>query len=334
MKQNYFIIIIFCLLSVSITAQPVLTYSGNAPQIGDVYNASGIPYGGSFDPGPAGGNQNWDFSDIQPIISTSSAVVDAASTPFVDDFPDATIAYVNIPTTNTYSYQQLTTSEMFYVGVVMDSDINHFPDSRKEMQYPFSYNDVYTDTYLFIFPSDLMLIHTQGTITVTADAWGSVKTPAGSYNSTLRLKKENVYTDSVWNTGGVLMSVTTYYETFYDWYTATSHYPVLSIMVTDEGASSIAYATQTGGIEDNQLLSQITVWPNPADNIICVKFSDEITDKIEIEVVGLTGQSIMPLKESGNRQFSADISRLIPGTYLLLIKTGSGGVATSRFIKR
>ncbi len=332
MKKYYLLTIFAYLFAITIIAQPVITYSGNAPQIGDNYYVSAVPYGGSFDPGSAGGNQNWDFSDVQPVISATSAVVDATTTPFTSDFPEANIAYVNIPATGTYSYHQLTTSEMFYVGVVMDSDINHFPDSKKEMQFPFSYNDVYTDTYFYIFPSELMLIHERGTITVTADAWGSVKTPAGSYNSTLRLKEEEIYTDSVWNTGGTLMSVTTHSLTNYNWYTADSHYPVLSIEVTDEGASSMAYATQTGGIEDNPLLSQITIWPNPVDDMIEVKLSDAVTDKMEIEIVSTTGQPLIPLKKSGNHQFSADISRLTPGVYLLRLKGSSGISATSKFI--
>ena len=337
MKKYYLIATIACLLTSTMAAQPVITYSGNAPQIGDVYYASGVPYGSSFDPGPAGGNQSWDFSDIQPIISVSAAVVDAASTPFADDFPEATIAYVNVPSTNTYSYHQLTTSEMFYVGVgsspgTSNEDINHFPDAKKEMQYPFSYNDVYTDTYFYIFPSELMLIHERGTITATADAWGSVKTPAGTYNSTLRVKEEESYTDSVWNIGGTLMSVTTYSLTNYNWYTATSHYPVLSIEVTEEGASSIAYSSQTGGIEDNPLLSQITIYPNPVDDIIHVKLSDVVTDKMEINIVSLTGQQLMHLENTGNRQYSADISSLSPGIYFLRTKNSSGNMATSKFI--
>jgi len=339
MKKNYIISIIACLITIGITAQPVITHNGNAPQIGDVWSVSGIPYGSSFDPGPAGGGQSWDFSDIQPTLSMSGAAVDPASTPFADDFPEANIAYVNIPSTNTYSYHQISTSEMFYVGVGMDpgtstENINHFPDAIKGMQYPFSFNDVYTDTYFFIFPSDLMLIHERGTITATADAWGSVKTPAGTYNSTLRIKKEKVYTDSVWNTGGDLMSVTTHSLTDYEWYTTTSHYPVLSIEVTDDGASGISYASSVTGIEDNPLLSQISIYPNPADDIINVKLADGITEKLEIAIVSQMGQQLMQLAETGNNQLSADISGLAPGVYFLRIKSSSGNYATSRFIKR
>ncbi len=337
MKKNYIITIIACLFTIGISAQPVINYSGNAPQIGDVYNVSGTL--GSFDPGPAGGGQSWDFSDVQPTISAGVIAVDPALTPFADDFPEATIAFRdNDPSLESYNYWQLTTSEMFTLGIGTDPGSNqtiiHYPDSRKMMQYPFAFNDTYTDTYFYAYPSALMLIHRRGTITATADAWGSVKTPAGTYNNTLRIEKEKVYTDSVWNAGGDLMNVTTHYETDYEWYTASSHYPVLQIEVTEAGSFSLSYSSLIGGIEDNPLLSQISIYPNPADDIINVKLSDGITDKIEINIVSLMGQQLTQLEEAGNHQFSADISGLAPGVYFLTIKSSSGNYATSRFIKR
>jgi len=339
MKKNYLITIISCLFTLGMAAQPVITYNGNAPQIGDVYNVSGIPYGSTFDPGPAGGGQSWDFSDVQPTLSMGTTAVNPASTPFADDFPEATISFRdNDPSYESYNYWQLSNSEMFILGIGTDPGPNqtiiHYLDSRKMMQYPFAFNDTYTDTYYYAYPSAIMLIHRRGTITATADAWGSVITPAGTYNSTLRIKKEKVYTDSVWNNGGDLMNVSTQSLTDYEWYTASSHYPVLNIEVTDEGASGISYSSLVGGIEDNALLSQISIYPNPADDIINVKLTDAVTDKMEIDIVNLKGQQLAQLEKTGNNQFSADISGLVPGVYFLKIKSSPGKSVSARFIKR
>lgn len=336
MKKKYFITIIAYLFTMGITAQPVITYNGNAPQIGDSYNLSGTL--GSFDPGTAGGGQSWDFSDVQSTISAGVIGVNPASTPFADDFPEATIAFRDNDTSlETYNYWQLTSSEMFVLGMGTDpgpnQTINHYPDPRKIMQYPFAFNDTYTDNYFYAYPSAIMLLHRRGTITATADAWGSVKTPASTYSSTLRIKQERVYTDSVWNNGGDLMSVTTHSETDYEWYTATSHYPVLHIQVTEAG-SSLSYSSLVGGIEDNPLLSQISIYPNPADDIINVRLTDGISDKIEIALVSQMGQQLTQLTETGNHQFSADISGLAPGVYFIRIKSSSGNYATSIFIKQ
>ena len=332
MKKIYLITII-CLIASGITAQPVITYSGNAPKIGDHFYYSGVPYGSTYDPGPAGGNQSWDFSDVQSVISIENIAVDPASTPNAADFPEATVAFTDHDNL-IFSYSQITSSAMFHLGDDQGSG-NVFPytDSRKEMQYPFSFNDSYSDTYSFAFPSAVMLIHESGTITATADAWGSVKTPAGTYNSTLRIKKEEVIIDSVWNTGGDLMSVTTHSLTDYEWYTASSHYYVLAIEVTDDGTSGISWLSSPNGIAANGILSQAVIFPNPARNIINAKLSGDASDKMEINVVNLTGQQLMPLVKTGNGRFSADISQLPQGVYFLEIKNSSGNCVTKKFIK-
>ena len=336
MKKIYLFTIILSLFSIGIAAQPVITYSGNAPQIGDYLNYSALPYGSTFDPGPAGGNQSWDFSDVQSIISLETIAVDPASTPNAADFPEATIAFHDPNSSyEDYSYSQISSSAMFHLGNDQGSG-NVFPytDSRKEMQYPFSYNDTYTDTYSFASPSDLMLIHESGIMTVTADAWGSVKTPAGTFNSTLRIKKEKVYTDSVWNTGGDLMSVTIHSLTDYVWYTANSHYYVLAIEVTDDGESGISWSSSANDIKENPVLSQINIFPNPANNIINVKIAGGNTEIPDIELVSLLGEKLTQLTETGSHQFSADISSFTSGIYFLRFKNSSGSIITKKFVKQ
>ena len=336
MKKNYFITILAYLFTMGLTAQPVITYNGNAPQIGDIYHESGSF--GTFDPGPAGGGQSWDFSAIQPAISVEVTAVNPSTTPFANDFPEATIAFRdNDSSLESYNFWQLTGSEYFYIGMGTspgpNPSINHYPDTKKIMQYPFAFNDTYTDNYFYDYPSALMLLHRRGTIITIADAWGNIKTPAGTYNSTLRIKKLMVYTDSVWNNGGELMSVTAHSETVYEWYTATSHYPVLHIQVTEAG-TLISYTSLVGGIENNPLLSQISVYPNPANDIINVKLTDVISGKVEISLLNPKGQTLTQLTETGNRIFSTDISRLASGAYFIRIENNSGSFATSKFIKQ
>ncbi len=333
MKKNYLFTIILILFALGVVAQPVITYSGNAPQIGDHIYTSAVPYGSSFDPGPAGGNQSWDFSDVQPIISMENIAIDPASTPNAADFPEATIAFSD-PENLIFSYSQITSSALIHLGNDQGSgNVLPYTDSRKEMQYPFSYNDTYSDTYSFASLSSVMLIHESGTITATANAWGSVKTPAGTYNSTLRVKKVMVFTDSVWNTEGDLMNVTSDSFTSYEWYTATSHYFVLSIGVDSDGASSIAWTSSANGIKDNPLLSQINVFPIPADNIINVKIAEGKSEDMVIDLISSSGKELKPLTKTGNRQFSADISRLPSGIYFLRFKNGSGNIVAKEFIK-
>ena len=205
MKKKNIILIVICLMGISITAQPVITHDGNAPQIDDIYASSGDF--GSFDPGPDGAGQSWDFSDITPTFSSLATVVTPGSTPFADEFPEATVAFHYTGDAESYSYAEVTNSEMFNDGVGFDPGganeyVIHYTDAVKLMNYPFSFSDSYTDTYYADYTIvEGMLTHEWGNVTVTADAWGSVTTPAGTFGNTLRVKREMVYTDSVWMMG-------------------------------------------------------------------------------------------------------------------------------------
>jgi len=209
----------------------------------------------------------------------------------------------------------------------------HYTDAVKLMQYPFSFNNTYADSYFAAYSAvEGMLTHENGTITVTADAWGSVTTPAGTYNNTLRVKSERTYTDSVWM-NGVFVYANTFTETDYEWYTASSHTPVISISDTGDGTSA-TYRSETVGIEDNPLLSEVSIYPNPAGNTIYIKLPESDIENAEIYIVNLTGQQLSQLENTGNRKFSADISGLVPGVYFLRIKSSPGNLTTTKFIKR
>ena len=335
MKKNYYVIIVISLLSLGLTAQPIITYNGNAPQIGDTYELAGD--NGSYDPGPSGANQNWDFSDITPTLFNSETAITPESTPFADDFPEATIAFHYTGDNESYSYAQVSTTEMLNDGVGFDPGSEneffiHYTDAVKLMQYPFSFSDTYTDTYFSAYNLAELLTHERGNITVTADAWGSVSTPENTYSNTLRVKKERISTDSVWMSG-IFLYVNTTTQTDYEWYTATSHTPVISISITDDG-SSVSYRTDGVGIGEEQFLqSQINIYPNPATNRINVKLPKGNKTDMDIYIFDLQGKQVTQLKKTGVSQFSADISSLAPGEYVVAIKGNSTQYIAKRFIK-
>ena len=336
MKKNYFFTIIIYLFTTGISAQPVITYNGNAPQEGDVYHFAGAS--GTFDPGSPGANQTWDFSSITPAFSTLVTAVNPASTPFAADFPESNFSFHYTGDYESYSYDEVSTSEMLNDGVGFDPGGNneyfiHYTDAVKLIQYPFSYNNTYTDTYYSAYSAvEGMLTHETGTITVTADAWGSVITPVGTYSNTLRVKSERNYTDSVWM-NNVFVYANTYTATDYEWYTASSHTSVFSISETD-GGTSASYRSDAVGINNKTHLPEISIYPNPACNSIHVNLPKSNVDNARIDIISLTGQQVLQLIKTGNRQYSADISRLVPGVYFLSIKNSEGNIVTPGFIKQ
>ena len=338
MRRKYYVLILSLLFAFGIKAQFVITYAGNAPQIGDVFNIEGT-MDGDYDPGPAGGGQIWDFSAVQPNILGGITAIDPASTPFSSDFPEATIAFRDNDTSyEKYNYWNLSGSELFYLGMASDpganQNINIFPDTRKIMQYPFAYNDSFIDSYWFPSISELMTIHHRGTISATADAWGVVKTPAGTFLNTLRVKKVKVYTDSVWNGAGDLMNVANHTETAYEWYSENEHYPILTIQVTETGSSSISYKTPENGIGTENLNPRIQVSPNPVRDELHVKISGNVDETFTIHILNLSSQDIEQFSHKGKSSFSIDVAFLPPGLYFLQIEKAAGELSSTKFIKR
>ena len=335
MKKKYYVIIVICLTSLGLTAQPVITYNGNAPQIGDIYHFSAD--NGSYDPGSAGANQNWDFSNIPPSFSSTETAVTPESTPFANDFPEANIAFHYTGDNEAYSYADVSTSAMLNDGVGFNpGDDNeyfiHYTDAVMLMQYPFSYADTYTDSYYSAYSFEEMLTHEWGNITVTADAWGSVTTPEDTYNNTLRVKSERIFTDSVWMSG-IFLYANTFTQTSYGWYTSTSHTPAISISVTSDGTTA-SYRTDALGVEEEALTDlSINIYPNPAINEVHIRLPEGSKPDRTIYMLDLQGKQVAQIKKEGSDEFSADISALAPGEYVILIKIGFTQYTTIKFIK-
>ena len=332
MKRIYYFVVALCLINAGLKAQPVITYNGNASKIGDTYNFSGEV--GSFDPGPAGVNQTWDFSNISPTFTSSPNAVTPASTPYAGTFPEATIALAQSGENNSYIYSKVSTSEMLNVGIANTLDgggelIIHYTDPVKLLKYPFSFSESYTDSYYTSYSMmEGMTTHEWGNATVTADAWGSVTTPAGTYN-TLRIKRERTYTDSIWM-AGIFISANTYTQTDYEWYTATSHTPVISISVTGDG-TTITYRTDyVSGIEETPGV-QVNVFPNPVTDQLTIQSEKKIKN---IRLLSARGQLINEFPESNDQYHQTiDFSNLPKGAYFIEIGFSNGISVTRKVIR-
>ena len=335
MEKKYYSVIAICLISLGLTAQPVITYDGNAPQIGETYYYSGDI--GTYDPGPSGANQNWDFSGISPSFFTSSVAVNPASTPFAGDFPEATIAFDQNGDGETFIYSEISPAEMLNVGVGSiagsggDELIIHYTDAVKLLQYPFSFSDTYTDTYFtsYSFMGE-MVTHEWGDITVMADAWGTVSTPEGTYNA-LRVKSESVYTDSVW-VSGVFISATTHTKTDYNWYTSTLHTPVFGISVTEDG-TSVSYRTNLTGTGEQQSRNvQVDIFPNPVTDNLTIQSEKALSCIWLLSVNGRQMDKISFGTALTNR-YSMKLGMYPEGVYFVKLKFDDGSILTKKIIK-
>jgi len=328
MKNILITIVAIFLINIGIKAQPVITYSGNAPQIGESYIFSGD--NGTFDPGSAGANQSWDFSTITASYSYRVAVVSPGSTPFDSDFPESNTAFHFTGDNESYVYGEENTTESLNDGVGFNSgDFIHYTDAVKNMVYPFSYNDSYTDSYFTSYTmAEGMVTHEHGNVTVTADAWGSVTTPANVYNNTLRVKSVYTYTDSIFMMGTFISATTGSYSD-YEWYTATSHTSVIGISVTADG-TSVSYRSDGVGIDEQaSSRQQIHLYPNPATDKIDIELPKEPDNSTEVNIYNSKGKQVSQFTMTKGSS-TANISSLSPGMYVVTIGNNYAG----KFIKK
>jgi len=330
MKRVYFLLSLALLVSMTVSAQPTITYE-NAPKIGDVYYQAF--FNTPLEPGPGGANQNWNYGDVQSENTEQIDVISPSGTPFENSFPEANITFsFEDEDGQVYSYADLSSAEMlsYGVGIIADTGnlIMHYTDPDKQMEFPFSYQDTFTDDFFANFQAMGMTVHRRGTSTVTADAWGSITTPETNFNNVLRVKAETNTVDSVW-LGSVFIMARTSSSTDYSWYTGDDGYPVFTITISQNDQASDtsgSYKTSAQSVgETANNLSNIRVYPNPASSILYVSIPLENEADLNISLLDLTGKEIIRKEHDFSVQrnpVTLDLNDLSPGMYFLRVNDG------------
>ena len=292
--KKIILIMLLAIVVIQLEAQITLTQSNNAYQIGDEYVGTDINIDG-IEPGDAGENVTWDFSNLTETVPFTATVVNASNTPYTDLFSLATEAiYIDTTTTNTYYYYNSTSEALQYMGTGRNDD-NHFLfyDFEKYLSYPFTYGSVFTDDYMYMFGTDY---EAHGEVTVTADAYGTLITPEETFENVIRIKTEMHSLDTFF-----FYSEPFYFYEYenvkYQWFNNESHYPIMSIYNYHEvgewgfeggfGHYLTDYTTVTN-IENNN--SEISVFPNPSTGTFTI--TNYELQIMNIEITDITGKLI------------------------------------------
>lgn len=100
---------------------------------------------------------------------------------------------------------------------------------------------------------------------------------------------------------------------------------VYSVQVSNEESCSVDKILEiiTTGLSYSQRLEQLmTVFPNPTDGLLYLKFDQSLNEAVVIDLIDLTGKMIQSRQfEPGKEQFQLDLSNLVAGVYHLRVKT-------------
>lgn len=271
-------------------AQPVILNGDNIATTSYSYPVKvNLGYSGSV---ATGANQTWDFSSETGMSAGAITIYDPASTPLGSNFLNSNFGFLVV---NMYSYLQITPTEMLEHAETITSigdTYDYSLDSKKILQFPFSYGNSFTDSY-----STPSMLHD---VEVTYSGYGTLILPGG-------LTFENV----------VLVSEMSNLTNEYRWYTTN---PLMSIVIYREQDNVLVWieADPNLAIEENQSAT-FKVYPNPVADLLTIK-TENISELNPIEVFTIDGKLIKSVEPSfQNGSMNVSTNELENGAYVLVI---------------
>lgn len=330
---------------ISITGDDFLGLIGKSFTVQDTLAEppGGIP----VNVGSAGANQSWDFSDLVVGGFTSTRLfLDPASTPYAGDYPGANFVISQIAQEDTFAIQSyeflfVDNSGLTEFGFVLesgDSTIYEDSDDPSGVALPVSFNttwsEVEVDTTEF---SGIMNVNIDSTVN-TADAWGSVTLPSGTYDA-LRLRTDDKFTTETY-VNGVLISSNTSTSIGYEWI-SKEQFIVVAIEGQDDDPNpnftmasyvTMITATTTDVVEDNYGQSAVlkALYPNPFSSSLTIEMESTVQGG-NVSVFDLLGRRVRTLETSGSAGNQTIVwngrtdsgSKASPGMYLIRVESNN-----------
>jgi Secretion system C-terminal sorting domain len=323
----------------SITAQPTITATGINGIPGEVYSYASGPYIFS---GNAGANQFWDLSSATSTTAGTFTFLLPANTPFPTFSPSSNMCALNTINSNTlYSYftQTPTTNQLNGYAFGNAPALNGtYSNPYTGLVFPFTYGNTFSDTYKSdYFLSSTVTAKRTGTITATADAYGTIITPLDTFYNTLRVSSTSTYSDSIFN--GTSVSVTNYISYNIAWYLDGVHNALFTISNNEVNGTpnfSSTYLTSLPLKIENNLLDKnsLTLSPNPTAGLIRININNRLIKRIVIKDLNGKQLKVEDLTALNSKNLDFDISSLHNGVYIAEIETSDNRVIQKRIIKQ
>ena len=253
----------------------------------------------NWDSGSSGPNQSWDYANLMSGESCDYIAMNPAATPYFDSFPNSDIYFLCTfmdgqgQKTEQHTYYQVEGNTLQLSGNVsisitnpsFDSIFIVYIDPLDWGTFPYSYEDLTDDTFearvtSYIGGQTIVAIQ-EGSSTHEVDSYGSLTTPAGTFENTLRVKRIEFAVNSI--PGIPFSSPQESYR--YTWYGENENGVLLnldSIVIKDfmgsvvsttyNGSYRIAGPTMTS--TNTLLQNEITIFPNPTHEYLNIKLQN------------------------------------------------------------
>lgn len=292
--------------------------------------------------GAAAASQTWNFSSLalNPVPAILRTYATTTGAPSASSFPTATlIEREGLTNAQGINYHRINATEWVILGDVDSTgQVNVNPDPQTIFKYPCTYNSTFKDTF-YVDDPDLGAIELK-TVT-TANAWGTIQTQLGTFNS-LRLQRVSAATLSLFGIPVKIDIVAT------EWWTTQYTAPVLyhdrtvvtSALIPDTGADTSYSATiltaQTVGTQEVETNHIASVYPSPANSLMTLDIDVPSSSKIIAALISTGGQTIKTRNfgelQVGKQQVSFDVTDIPSGSYQVILMSDKGKLGTQKII--
>jgi len=308
---------------------PTLTSSTN-PVIGDshlIYSTD------SFNVGSGGASATWDFSTL-PINATDTLYYSACSaSPYCSDFPGTTV-YAHQPGNPASVYNNTSAGAISLAGEYSTGPVA-YTNYEDMLRYPFTYNSTFVDSFAATFVSGGNTYNRKGASTVTADGYGTLILPNGTYTNALRVYMTEDYSDSTVISG--IPFGYSYLTYTYIWYVPNARQGLLfqsqtttslgtvtpkRAQFTDQTPASIA-ALSTNNLQSGG--TSLLLYPNPVSDELNIDFSLENAGHVRISVIDIVGREVAIITDAnfnaGKQHLNFATMTLRKGMYIVKMQS-------------
>lgn len=299
----------------------------------------------SINIGSPGGGNNWDFTVLQSNLMIDLEIVNAAGTPYIADFPGATICTYSTGLSNgeqaeIWAYLSLNgTFDLLGNAITVSSQpgvvtqIKNNPP-RRQFEPPVTLNSQWMQTYTqSLVLNGLPLFSSNVSLSSVVDAFGSMTLPGGATMDALRIRE-----------GMTISGATSVSFTFIARngtqvnVSAVDANPPGSGIINIEDASYNGSFTTTGieqvsSLPENFRLSQN--YPNPFNPSTSIEYSIPEQSFVELKVYDVLGNEVASLvnqdQSAGSYRVDFSGTGLTSGTYFYRLQA-SGFIETAKMI--
>lgn len=306
------------------------------------------------DEGDVGADKSWDFSTVTAdTISIEFKYVNPDTTPYFASYPNSN-SCMFVPEFGIYLYFKLDNSIWELHGNAFSSAEKIFQDPQTQLMFPMNYEDNFSDDFASTQAAFGVTTFGTGNTKVTADAYGTLTLPGGTFDDVMRLKVIEETVDSTDLGLGIVEKIHTS-TTTYIWYSAAHPGPLCirdysksfqvalvpplppdtlfmdpdSSFQYDPSASSSAvpyFTTDAFNLE---------ITPNPFVNSLNLNFNVENGQKLKFELQTINGHVVHTEDMTafpGQNNFGINVQGLSAGSYIAILKGESEG-SIKRLVK-